>query len=56
MYGYVIAKFSRMGSFPHFLTHGATLRARELRCYRYEDYYYCYYEDYCNYYYCFGRC
>ena len=25
MYGHVIAKFSRMGSSPHFLTHGASL-------------------------------
>ena len=25
MYGHVIAKFSRMGSLPHFLTHGAPL-------------------------------
>ena len=31
MYGHVITKFSRMGSLPHFLTHGAPLRARELR-------------------------
>ena len=40
MYGHVIAKFSWMGSLPHFLTHGAplpptralpALRARELR-------------------------
>ena len=34
MYGHVIANFSRMGSLPHFLTHGApprALRARELR-------------------------
>ena len=34
MYGHVITKFSRMGSLPHFLTHGDTLRAvraRELR-------------------------
>ena len=34
MYGHVITKFSRMGSLPHFLTHGAllrALRARELR-------------------------
>ena len=27
MYGHVITKFSRMGSLPHFLTHGAPLRA-----------------------------
>ena len=26
VYGHVITKFSRMGRFPHFLTHGATLR------------------------------
>ena len=25
VYGHVIAKFSRMGSLPHFLTHGAPL-------------------------------
>ena len=31
MYGHVIAKFSGMGSLPHFLTDGAPLRARELR-------------------------
>ena len=34
MYGHVITKFSRMDSLPHFLTHGAplrALRARELR-------------------------
>ena len=31
VYGHVIAKFSRMASLPHFLTHGAPLRARELR-------------------------
>ena len=37
VYGHVIAKFSRMGSLPCFLTHGAPLRAlrvRELRCKR----------------------
>ena len=28
---YVITKFSRMDSLPNFLTHGALLRARELR-------------------------
>ena len=36
MYGHVITKFSWIGSLPHFLTHGATLRslrARELRYY-----------------------
>ena len=32
VYGHVITKFSRMGSLPHFVTHGA----RELR------YYFCY--------------
>ena len=35
VYGHVITKFSRMGSLPHFLIHGAplrALRARELRC------------------------
>ena len=34
VYGHVITKFSRMGSLPHFFTHGAplrALRARELR-------------------------
>ena len=25
VYGHVIAKFSRMGNLPHFLTHGAPL-------------------------------
>ena len=36
VYGHVITKFSRMGSLPHFFTHGAllrALRARELRYY-----------------------
>ena len=28
VYGHVITKFSRMSSLPHFLTHGAPLRAR----------------------------
>ena len=28
---YVITKFSRMDSLPYFVTHGAPLRARELR-------------------------
>ena len=35
MYGHVISKFCRMGSLPHFLSHGAPLRAlgaRKLRC------------------------
>ena len=27
VYGHVITKFSRMGSLPHFVTHGAPLRA-----------------------------
>ena len=31
MYGHVITKFSRMGSLPHFLTHGAPLRALRAR-------------------------
>ena len=34
VYGHVITKLSRMGSLPHFFTHGAplrALRARELR-------------------------
>ena len=36
VYGHVITKVYRMGSLPHFLTHGAPLRAvraRELRYY-----------------------
>ena len=28
-YGHVITKFSRMGRLLHFLTHGATLRAKQ---------------------------
>ena len=31
VYGHVITKFSRMGSLPHFLTHGAPLRASRAR-------------------------
>ena len=31
MYGHVITKFSRMGSLPHFFTHGAPLRALRAR-------------------------
>ena len=31
MYGHVITKFSRMGSLPHFVTHGAPLRASRAR-------------------------
>ena len=31
MYGHVITKFSRMGSLPHFVTHGAPLRALRAR-------------------------
>ena len=31
MYGHVITKFSRMGSLPHFFTHGASLRASRAR-------------------------
>ena len=31
MYGHVITKFSRMGSLPHFFTHGAPLRASRAR-------------------------
>ena len=31
VYGHVITKFSRMGSIPHFLTHGAPLRASRAR-------------------------
>ena len=30
-YGHVITKFSRMGSLPHFVTHGAPLRASRAR-------------------------
>ena len=29
--GHVITKFSRMGSLPHFVTHGAPLRASRAR-------------------------
>ena len=36
VYGHVITKFSRMGSLPHFLTHGAPLRALRARELRYE--------------------
>ena len=35
VYGHVTAKFSRMGSLPHFLIRGATLRARGLRYHLY---------------------
>ena len=31
MYGHVITKFSRMGSLPYFVTHGAPLRASRAR-------------------------
>ena len=31
MYGHVITKFSRMGSLPHFFTHGAPLGALHAR-------------------------
>ena len=31
VYGHVITKFSRMGSLPHFVTHGAPLRASRAR-------------------------
>ena len=31
VYGHVITKFSWMGSLPHFLTHGAPLRASRAR-------------------------
>ena len=30
VYGHVITKFSRMGSLPHFFTHGAPLRASKV--------------------------
>ena len=36
MYGHVITKFSRMGRLPHFLTHGAPLRALRAGELRYE--------------------
>ena len=31
VYGHVITKFSRVGSLPHFLTHGAPLRVLRVR-------------------------
>ena len=31
VYGHAITKFSRMGSLPHFFTHGAPLRALRVR-------------------------
>ena len=31
VYGHVITKFSRMGSLPHFFTHGAQLRSSRAR-------------------------
>ena len=37
VYGHVITKFSRMGSLPHFFTHGAPLRALRTRQLRYES-------------------
>ena len=37
VYGHVITKFSRMGSLPHFFTHGAPLRALRARELRYHD-------------------
>ena len=51
VYGHVITKFSRMGSLPHFSTHGAPLRAARARApllfsenyYHYYYYYYYYY-------------
>ena len=36
-YGHVITKFSRMGRLPHFLTHGAPLRAFRARELRYKE-------------------
>ena len=36
VYGHVITKFSRMGSLPYFLTHGAPLRALRARKLRYK--------------------
>ena len=36
-YGHVITKFSRMGSLPHFFTHGAPLRALRAPELRYDD-------------------
>ena len=35
VYGHEITKFSRMGNLPHFLTHGAPLRALWAREHRY---------------------
>ena len=35
-YGHVITKFSQMGRLPHFLTHGAPLRALRARELRYD--------------------
>ena len=37
VYGHVITKFSRMGSLPHFFTHGAPLRALRAPELRYDD-------------------
>ena len=37
VYGHVITKFSRMGSLPHFFTHGAPLRALRARDLRYNS-------------------
>ena len=37
VYGHVITKFSRMGSLPHFFTHGAPLRALRARELRYDE-------------------
>ena len=37
VYGHVITKFSRMGSLPHFFTHGAPLRALRALELRYHD-------------------
>ena len=37
VYGHVVTKFSRMGSLPHFVTHGAPLRASRERAPLLED-------------------
>ena len=36
VYGHVISTFSRMDSLPHFITHGAPLRALRARVLRYK--------------------
>ena len=39
VYGHVITKFSRMGSLPHFFTHGAPLRELRAGELRYHSHY-----------------